>query len=51
MLIPLTIFVLLAGGTMAVVGPPHDEAVTTAAQPQVRELLVAKKADSDQPAL
>jgi mannose/cellobiose epimerase-like protein (N-acyl-D-glucosamine 2-epimerase family) len=51
MLIPLSVFVLLAASTMAVVGPPHDEAATTAAQPQARELLVAKKADSEQPAL
>jgi len=50
MLIPLTIFVLLAGAQW-----PLWARLTMsghyAAQPQVRELLVAKKADSEQPAL
>lgn len=51
MFVALSVFVLLAASTMAVVGPPHDDEVTAATQPQARELLVTKKADSKQPAL
>ena len=47
----LSIIVLLAGSTMAVVGPPPDQFVSSAAQVQPKELLVAKTADSGQPRL
>jgi hypothetical protein len=47
----LSIIVVLAGSTMAFVGPPEDHPISSAAQVQPNEQLVAKTADSGQPRL
>ena len=47
----LSIIVVLAGSTMAVVGPPEDHPISSAAQVQPKEPLVAKAADSAEPRL
>lgn len=47
----LSIILVLAGSTMAVVGPPQDHPVSPAAQVEAKEPLVAKTADGGQPHL
>jgi hypothetical protein len=47
----LSIIAVLAGSTMAIVGPPEDHPTSSATQVQPNEPLVAKTADSGQPRL
>jgi hypothetical protein len=47
----LSIILVLAGSTMAVVGPPQDQPVSPTAQVEAKAPLVAKAADDGQPHL